>query len=85
VARGSSPFYPDEQAPPPIDRSQIVSCPVEGCISRFLNESFLARHHESKHARVKNESEFAAGVALVRATSPIASAAASWRRARRSS
>jgi Bacterial regulatory proteins, gntR family len=49
VAAGSSPFYDDEPRPQPIDRSQIVGCPADGCISRFLNDEFLAKHMEIKH------------------------------------
>lgn len=43
VSRGTSPFYPDEKAQP-VDRSQIVGCPV--CHRRFLNETFLERHQK---------------------------------------
>lgn len=67
VAGGSSPFYGDEPRPAPIDRTKIVVCPVENCRRHFLNETFLAKHIESRH-QPKPKTADAAATELVRAT-----------------
>jgi hypothetical protein len=46
---GTSPFA-DEPKAQPQDTSRAVTCKVEGCHRRFLNEAYLERHQADRHA-----------------------------------
>ncbi len=65
----TSPFHRDTPRPQPLDRSQIVACPADGCYKRFISADFLAQHQELDHGprpvRVKTTAQSRESAALL--------------------